>query len=111
MLGKSPKKRRRRRRKKPAGGGYPNQDFPGIIPALDDLADRLPDDLKPHGKRIVGILIIAVIAIFAIFLIEILVASFTGHSDLMMTLFAPEIIVAGIVTVAAIVLTTKKSVK
>ena len=95
------------RRKKPAKGGNPEQEVPGLLPMMDNLVDQLPEDLKPHGKRIMGILKIAIIAIFAILIIGVLVAGFTGHSDQVMTIFAADIIVVGSVTVAAIVFTTK----
>jgi hypothetical protein len=108
MLGKSPKKTRR---KKPADGGYLEQDFPGIIPMMNELADTLPEDLKPHGKRIVGILTIAIIVIFAIFILGAIIASLTGHSDQIMNIFAYDIIGVGVLAVAVIVLTFKGSIK
>lgn len=81
----------------------------GLIPLMNDLADQLPEDMKPYGKRVVGILNISVLATFAIFIIGVIVASLTGHSDQIMNIFSADIIGVGIATVGAIVLTVKKT--
>ncbi len=81
----------------------------GLIPIMNDLADQLPDDMRPHGKRIVGLLNISVISVFAIFLIGATVASLTGHSDQIMNIFAYDITGVGIATVGAIAYTLKKT--
>ena len=88
---------------------YSIDDYPtkGIIPMVLDLVELLPEDMKPHGKRIVGVLTGSVIAILSIFLIGVFVASLTGHSDQIMNIFAATITGVGIVSVAAIARTTK----
>lgn len=111
-----PKKSRRKRissskTQKQAGGRYPGQEIPGLIPLMYNLVELLPEDLKPHGEKIVGILIMAIIAIVAIFIIGAFVATLTGHSDQIMTIFTYDIIGVGVVAVGAIVLTIRKSVK
>jgi lipopolysaccharide export LptBFGC system permease protein LptF len=69
------------------------------------------EDLRPRGKRIVGVFVIAVLVILAIFIIGDLVTSLTGHSDQIMAVFAADIIIVGAITIAAIVFSAKKSVK
>jgi hypothetical protein len=81
----------------------------GLIPMMNDMAEMLPDDMKPFGKRIVGILNISVLATIAIFVVGVIVTSLTGHSDQIMNVFSADIIAVGIATVGAIVLTVKKT--
>lgn len=90
---------------------YSNDGIPpkGLIPMMNEMADMLPDDMKPFGKRIVGILNMSVLATLAIFVVGVIIASLTGHSDQITNIFSADIIAVGVATVGAIVLTVKKT--
>jgi hypothetical protein len=81
----------------------------GLIPLMNEMAELLPENMKPYGRQIAGTLNISVSAIMAIFMIGITVATLTGHSDQIMNIFAADIMCVGILAVASIAHTVKKT--
>lgn len=118
MLEDAPKKTRSKKSKSTlvltenqTDDDYKDQEIPGLIPQMKDLADQLPEDFRTPANRIIGLFGVAVIALIAIFVLSAIVANFTGHSDQIMTIFYAEIILVGTVTVAAIVNEIRKTAK
>jgi hypothetical protein len=64
-----------------------------------------------NAEKIIGIFGFVVIAMFVIFFIGVLIATFTGHSDQMNTIFPTYIYAIGVIAVTAIFLTSKKTLK
>ena len=87
-----------------------DQEIPGLIPQMNALADQLPDEFKPHAKRIIGIFGLVVIAMIAIFIIGAFVATLTDNPNQMFTIFPTYIYGVGAVAVAAIGFTLKRGV-
>jgi hypothetical protein len=81
----------------------------GIIPMVNEMAELLPDEMKPHGREIAGTLNISVLAIIAIFMVGAAVATLTGHSDQIMNIFAADIAGVGTLAVGKIAYTVKKT--
>ena len=55
----TPKKTRRKKStssktKKTTDEGYPDQNIPGLIPAMNGLADQLPEEFRVPAKLIIG---------------------------------------------------------
>jgi hypothetical protein len=86
-------------------------EFQGLVPAMMDFANLLPEPFRSHAHAIIGIFGVAVIAIIVIYVIEAFVATTIGHPELINTFFAADIIGVGVVAVAAVVQIVKKSVK
>lgn len=86
-------------------------EIPGLIPAMYGLAEILPEEYQAPAKKIIGIFGFVVIALCVIFFIGVLIATFTGHSDQMYTIFPTYIYGIGAIAVAAIFLTSKKTIK
>ena len=81
----------------------------GLFPLMNEMAELLPENMKPSGRQIAGTLNISVSAIMAIFVIGASVATLTGHSDQLMNIFAADIMCVGILAVASITHTIRKS--
>ena len=82
-----------------------------IIPSMYLMAEMLPEDLRPHGRRIVDFFVIGLLTIFAIFLLGACVASLTGHSDQIFTIFPTYLYIVGAVIVIAIADIVRKIIK
>ena len=96
-----------------AGFQYNTDGIPpkGLIPLMNEMAELLPENMKPSGRQIAGKLNISVSAIMAIFLIGASVATLTGHSDQITSIFAADIMCVGILAVASITHTIRKTLK
>jgi hypothetical protein len=81
----------------------------GLIPLMSEMAELLPEDMKTYGRQIAGTLNISISAMMAIFMIGASVATLTGHSDQIMNIFAADIMCVGILAVASITQTFKKT--
>jgi len=90
---------------------FPDQNASPLMQMIRTFGNKIPLDFPSPGKRIMVFFGIVLIALFALFVIGVIVAGVTGYYDQILTIFAGEIIIVGIVTLAAVILTHKKTVK
>jgi hypothetical protein len=90
---------------------FPDQTASPLTQMIRTFGNKIPLDLPSPGIRIVAFFGIVLIALFALLLIGVIVANVTGSYDKIWTIFAGEIIIVGILTLAAAMLTFRKTVK
>lgn len=93
------------------GKRSPDQNCSSLTQMINAFGNKLPIDSPSPGKRIVIFSGIILSALFALFVIGVIVANITGSYDNILAIFAGEIIIVGIVTVAAVIFTARKTVQ
>jgi hypothetical protein len=87
---------------------FPNQNGSALTQMIQTFGNKIPLDFPSPGKRIVVFFGIVLIALLGLFVIGVIIANVTGYYDKILAIFAGEILIVGIMIIAAAILTMKK---